>query len=124
MFEEFRLAKKCRFKALQGESSLDGRMVEMGLLQHLEEVEDFESYRLVSYDFVAEQSRAEVLWCEAYNQLIMREFLNEQVNGFFPKSMIFKAIPNKTTLSSIHVILARACGRQGIYGCVLLMFTL
>ena len=57
MFEQIRLGKKRRFKALQGESSLDGRVVEMGLLKHLEEVEDLIAYGLVLDDLNETVSR-------------------------------------------------------------------
>ena len=124
MFEEFGLAKKCRFKVLQCESPLDGGMVKTCILQHFKEVEDLIPHGLVLDDFVAEQSGAEILRRKTYNQLIMREFIDEQVDGFFPTAMILKAIPYETALSS-HVIdyvecgafPAWASGRHGIYGC-------
>ena len=106
MFEEFDVAKKCRFKALQRESSLDGWVEEMGLLQHLEQIEDLVAYGLVLDDLVAEQGGAEILRREAYNQLVMREFLYEQFDGFLPAGVVIEAVPGEAVFSS-HVI---GCG--------------
>ena len=124
VFEEFDVVKKCRFKALQRKPALDRRMVEMRLLQYLEEVEDLITHCLVLNDVVAEQGGAKILRRETYNQLIMREFLDEQVDGFLPTAVVVEAVPNKTTVSSYvipalacatssHVIPTLACGGMG-----------
>ncbi len=77
VFEEFKLAEKGRFEALQGEPTFDGWMVKSGLLEHVKEVENLVTHLLVLDDFVPKQGSGEVLRREAYNQLIMREFLDE-----------------------------------------------
>ena len=58
VFEEVSLAKKCRFEALQREPAFDGWVVETGLLQHLEEVEDLVAYGLVLDDLMVKQGGA------------------------------------------------------------------
>ena len=122
-------------------------MVKPGLLEHLIEVEDLIAHCLVLDDFVTQKGSGKILWCKTHNQLIMREFLNKQVNGFFLTAVVLKAIPNETIFrsshvipmlacdtsshviptlasNSSHVIPALACGELGIYGCVKFMFTL
>ena len=54
VFEEFYVAKKCRFKTLQRESALDGWVEEVSLLKHLEEVEDLVAYLPVLDDLMTE----------------------------------------------------------------------
>jgi hypothetical protein len=102
---------------------------------------------------MAEQRGAKVLWSEAHNQLVMREFFDEQRDGLFPTAVVLEAVPNETSLSShviefveckafpalacpsshvipslasnsSHVIPAQDCAEAGIYGCVKFMSTL
>ena len=54
MFEQFNLGKKGFREVLQGEAAFDGWVVEMGLLEHVEEVEDLIANFSVLDDFVAE----------------------------------------------------------------------
>ena len=63
------------------------------------------------------------MWSEADDELVTGEFLDEQVNGFFPAAVVVEAVPNEAVLSS-HVISTLARGRLGIYGCVILVFSL
>ena len=91
-------------RRLPSEAFFDFRMVEITLLQHVKKIENFVSDFFVLDDFVSQKGSGKVLRRKTHNQLLMREFLYQNRNGFLPAAVVFKAVPDETTIASSHVI--------------------